>query len=45
VVSIGYAMSSEEHPASDLLCYAARAEQVGFEYAMIFDHFRPWISS
>ncbi|GAA1756390.1 TIGR03557 family F420-dependent LLM class oxidoreductase [Luedemannella helvata] len=43
MVTIGYALSSEEHPASDLVRYAARAEDVGFGYAMISDHFHPWI--
>jgi G6PDH family F420-dependent oxidoreductase len=43
MVHIGYALSSEEHPANDLITFACRAEQVGFEYAMISDHYHPWI--
>jgi G6PDH family F420-dependent oxidoreductase len=43
MVHIGYALSSEEHPANDLVAFAGRAEQVGFEYAMISDHYHPWI--
>jgi len=43
MVSIGYALSSEEHPAPDLIGHAVRAEQAGFEYAMISDHYHPWI--
>src|SRR3954462_11964894 len=43
MVEIGYALSSEEHPAADLVRFAARAEEVGFGYAMISDHFHPWI--
>ncbi|GAA1781842.1 LLM class F420-dependent oxidoreductase [Luedemannella flava] len=45
MVTIGYALSSEEHPAPDLVGYAARAEQAGFGYAMISDHFHPWIGA
>ena len=43
MVEIGYALSSEEHEATDLVRFAARAEQAGFSYAMISDHFHPWI--
>src|SRR3954447_24588853 len=43
MVSIGYALSSEEHPAPDLIGHAVRAEQAGFKYAMISDHYHPWI--
>jgi coenzyme F420-dependent glucose-6-phosphate dehydrogenase len=41
-VELGYHLSSEEHPASDLVGYARRAEEVGFSYAVISDHFHPW---
>ena len=41
---IGYMLSSEEHPASDLVEFAVGAEQAGFEYAVISDHFHPWTS-
>jgi G6PDH family F420-dependent oxidoreductase len=40
---IGYALSSEEHPAPDLVRYAQRAEEVGFPFALISDHFHPWV--
>jgi coenzyme F420-dependent glucose-6-phosphate dehydrogenase len=43
MVTLGYALSSEEHPAQDLVRFAKRAEEVGFEYASISDHFHPWI--
>jgi coenzyme F420-dependent glucose-6-phosphate dehydrogenase len=43
MTSIGYALSSEEHPASDLVRHAALAEAAGFEFALISDHFHPWI--
>ena len=45
MVTLGYALSSEEHPAPDLVRFAQRAEAIGFEYAMISDHFHPWIHS
>jgi len=43
MVSIGYALSSEEHEARDLVRNAQRAEAAGFSFALISDHFHPWI--
>jgi coenzyme F420-dependent glucose-6-phosphate dehydrogenase len=40
---LGYALSSEEHAPFDLVAHAVRAEQAGFELALISDHFHPWI--
>ena len=42
---IGYTLSSEENPPLDLVRHAARAEEVGFSYALISDHFHPWLDS
>jgi G6PDH family F420-dependent oxidoreductase len=42
MVEIGYALSSEEHPPNDLVRYARRAEECGFEFAAISDHYHPW---
>ena len=42
-MTLGYALSSEEHRPLDLVRNAARAEQAGFEFALISDHFHPWI--
>jgi len=42
MTSYGYKLSSEEHSASDLVRYAQRAEQAGFEFGSISDHFHPW---
>jgi coenzyme F420-dependent glucose-6-phosphate dehydrogenase len=42
MVEIGYQLSSEEHPAPDLVGYARRAEETGFAYAVISDHYHPW---
>jgi coenzyme F420-dependent glucose-6-phosphate dehydrogenase len=41
---LGYALSSEEHAPTDLVRHARRAEEVGFTYALISDHFHPWSS-
>lgn len=43
MVQLGYALSSEEHPPNDLVRYAQRAEEVGFTFALISDHYHPWI--
>jgi G6PDH family F420-dependent oxidoreductase len=40
---LGYALSSEEHTPHDLVRNARRAEEVGFSFALISDHFHPWI--
>jgi coenzyme F420-dependent glucose-6-phosphate dehydrogenase len=41
---IGYALSSEEHPPLDLVRHARLAEEAGFTFGLISDHFHPWIS-
>jgi G6PDH family F420-dependent oxidoreductase len=43
MVEIGYALSSEEHPPNDLVRNAKRAEDSGFTFAAISDHYHPWI--
>src|SRR5689334_12059041 len=43
VVELGYALSCEEHAPNDLVRYAKRAEDVGFTFALISDHYHPWI--
>ena len=42
MTEFGYALSSEEHGPRDLVEYARKAEETGFEFAMISDHFHPW---
>ncbi len=42
---IGYTLSSEEHPPADLVRFARRAEEAGFTYALVSDHFHPWVSA
>ncbi len=39
----GYNLSSEEHSPNDLVKNAQRAEEIGFEFALISDHFHPWL--
>jgi G6PDH family F420-dependent oxidoreductase len=43
MVTIGYFLSSEEHPGSELVRAAAQAEQAGFSAAWISDHYHPWL--
>ncbi len=43
MVQLGYAISSEEHAPNKLVENARRAEEIGFEYALISDHFHPWV--
>ncbi len=45
MTTFGYWLSSEEHPPLDLVRHAVRAEELGFEFAMISDHFHPWIDA
>jgi G6PDH family F420-dependent oxidoreductase len=42
-MELGYALSSEEHTPRDLVRDARRAEEAGFTYALISDHFHPWV--
>ncbi len=41
----GYTLSSEEFEASDLAMQASLAEDAGFEFLTISDHFHPWTQS
>lgn len=43
MVKLGYALSSEEHTPNRLVENARQAEKLGFEFALISDHFHPWI--
>ena len=42
---IGYSLICEELPPERLLDNAKHAEQIGFEFLTISDHFHPWISA
>jgi len=41
----GYTCSSEEFAARDLTSFARAAEQAGFEFVTVSDHFHPWTTS
>ena len=43
MIELGYALSSEEHGPADLVRYASAAERAGFSFALVSDHFHPWI--
>jgi coenzyme F420-dependent glucose-6-phosphate dehydrogenase len=45
VVEFGYALSSEEHAPNDLVRYARMAEEIGFTFALISDHYHPWLDA
>jgi coenzyme F420-dependent glucose-6-phosphate dehydrogenase len=42
-MELGYALSSEEHAPNDLVAHARQAEEAGFRFALISDHFHPWV--
>ena len=44
MVRIGYTLSGEEHAPGDLLLYGRIAEESGFDFLTISDHFHPWTS-
>lgn len=45
MAEIGYALSSEELKPHDMVRYAQRAEEVGFKFIMVSDHYHPWIEA
>ncbi|XVH32120.1 TIGR03557 family F420-dependent LLM class oxidoreductase [Haloferacaceae archaeon DSL9] len=45
MTQFGYTLSSEEHGPSDLVSYARRAEEIGFDFASISDHYHPWVNA
>ncbi len=44
MVELGYTLSSEEHGPTRLVENARHAEEVGFDFVSISDHFHPWVS-
>lgn len=44
-VEIGYTLSSEERQPEELVRQAQLAEDAGFPYALISDHYHPWIDA
>ncbi|HJT38228.1 MAG TPA: TIGR03557 family F420-dependent LLM class oxidoreductase, partial [Actinomycetota bacterium] len=45
MIEVGYTLSSEEFGPNDLVTFARKAEDEGFPFAMISDHFHPWIDA
>ena len=43
MIQVGYSLSSEEASPLDLVRYAKGAEEVGYSFALISDHYHPWI--
>jgi coenzyme F420-dependent glucose-6-phosphate dehydrogenase len=42
MITLGYKLSSEEQSATDLVRWAQMAQDTGFGFALISDHFHPW---
>jgi coenzyme F420-dependent glucose-6-phosphate dehydrogenase len=42
-MEVGYKLASEEQGPNELVRYAGLAEEHGFGFALISDHFHPWI--
>ena len=45
MLTLGYKLSSEEFGPNDLVRYGRMAEESGFEFALISDHFHPWVDA
>jgi len=45
MTELGYTLSSEEHSPNDLVEHARRAEEVGFDFLSISDHYHPWVEA
>ena len=43
MTAIGYTLSSEEFGPQELVGFARRAEELGFDFLSISDHFHPWV--
>ena len=43
MVKLGYKLCSEEQSPEEMIDCVERAEEAGFSFAMISDHFHPWI--
>ncbi len=44
-LSLGYTLSSEEHPPQELVAMGRRAEDHRFDYLSISDHLHPWVDA
>ncbi|MCC7365350.1 MAG: TIGR03557 family F420-dependent LLM class oxidoreductase [Dehalococcoidia bacterium] len=45
MVEIGFSLSSEEHRPNELVRQAAMAEEAGFTFALMSDHYHPWVTA
>jgi G6PDH family F420-dependent oxidoreductase len=45
MVSVGYTLMCEQTAPKELVDYAVRAEDAGFDHAVISDHYYPWLES
>ncbi|WP_254523393.1 TIGR03557 family F420-dependent LLM class oxidoreductase [Natrinema caseinilyticum] len=45
MTKLGYTLSSEEFGPTELVDIARRAEDEGFDFVSISDHFHPWVSA
>jgi coenzyme F420-dependent glucose-6-phosphate dehydrogenase len=45
MTEFGYKLCSEEQSPRELVRLAARAEEVGFTFGVISDHFHPWVDA
>ena len=45
MTSFGYTLSSEEHGPQTLVTNARRAEELGFDFVSISDHYHPWVTA
>ena len=45
MTDVGYTLSSEEQPPRTLVDNARRAEELGFGFLSISDHFHPWVTA
>ncbi|MET1754764.1 TIGR03557 family F420-dependent LLM class oxidoreductase [Novosphingobium sp. RD2P27] len=45
MTKFGYKLMTEEHGPKALVANAVRAEQAGFDFVSISDHFHPWLKS
>jgi G6PDH family F420-dependent oxidoreductase len=43
MIRLGYKLMSEEHGPADLVRNARRAEEAGFDFAAMSDHYFPWL--
>jgi len=45
MVQLGYTLSSEEFRPNDIVTHARLAEETGFTFASISDHYHPWVDA